>query len=85
MLYESELCHNDAEATKKYLLSERWSRSWSEYNTQLVQEISLGCKNVDDQAKSVRPKIVDAGVVLPAIEPNPASSTRGISWEIHIS
>ena len=41
-----------------------------------------GCKNVDDQARSGRPKIVDSEAVLQAIE---ASSTRRVSGEIDIS
>ena len=42
------------------------------------------CKNIDDQARSSRPKIVDFEAVLQAIEANPASSVCRVSGELVI-
>ena len=49
------------------------------------KKIFSGCKNLDDQAQSGRPKSVDSESVPQAIEVNPASSTERVSDEVGIS
>ena len=43
------------------------------------KNVYLGCKNLDDLARSGRPKIVDYETVPHAIEPNPVSNTQRVS------
>ena len=38
----------------------------------MIQEICLGCKNLDDQLQSGWPETVDSKAELQAIEENPA-------------
>ena len=51
----------------------------------MVQEILLGLKNLDDQARSGRPKSVDSKAVLQAIEENMVSNIQRVSGELGIS
>ena len=44
-----------------------------------------GCKNVNDQTKTGRPKTVDTVAVFQAIDVSSASSTQGVSGEFDIS
>ena len=53
--------------------------------TKYFKRFCLGGKNLDDQARSCRPKIVDSEVMLQAIEANPASSTQRVSGKLSIS
>ena len=47
--------------------------------------VCSGCKNLNDQAKSGRPKTVDSRMVLQPIEANPASSTQKLLIKLGIS
>ena len=50
----------------------------------MVEEILLGCKNLD-QARSDRPKTVDFELVLQAIESNPESNPQIVPCNLGIS
>ena len=52
----------------------------------MVQEIFSGCKNVDKQAKSSRPKTVDSEAVLQTKEANLVSNTESIrqTWYLKV-
>ena len=43
--------------------------------TRLFKKFCSGCKNLDNQVRSDKPKTMDIEAVLKAIEANPASST----------
>ena len=49
-----------------------------------LKKFDLACKNVDDQARSGRPKIVDSEAVLQALDANLASNPRTVSGELDI-
>ena len=53
--------------------------------TRWLKNFCLGCKNLDDQARTGRLKIVDSEVVLQAIETNPTGSIQRVSGELSIS
>ena len=84
MLYEFKLGCNFIEVTKNisakvkvtvdHCLVTRW-----------FKKFCLVCKNLDDQAKSGRPKTVDSEAVLQPIEANLVSSTQRVSSELDIS
>ena len=52
------------------------------YKTQLTNQ--SGCKNIDNQARSVRPKTMYSKVMLEAIEGNLVSSIWRVSGELGI-
>ena len=76
MLYELQLSHNAAEASKNiscsvdHCIVNKW-----------FKKFRLCCKNVDDQARSGRLKRVDAEAMFQAVEANPVSSIRRVSGE----
>ena len=83
MFYEFKLGHNDTELIKNiwYVKGEgavdctvtRW-----------FKKFFLGCKNLNDQAKSCMPKTVDSKTMLQAIETNLVSSTQRLSGKLSI-
>ena len=50
-----------------------------------LKKFYKGCKNLDNQIRSVRPKTWDSLAVLQAIEANLASNTWRVSGELRIS
>ena len=77
MIYEFELDHNTAVATKNIGCVN--SESAVDHSTnQMVEKICLGCKKLNDQARTDRPKFVDSEAVLQVIEANPVSSSQRI-------
>ena len=67
---------------QKYLFCDRWmlntERRW-------LKKSRSGYKNLDDQTKSDRPKIVDYEAMLLGTEVNPVSSTQRVSYKHSIS
>ena len=53
--------------------------------TKCLKKFCLGCKKLDDQARSSWPKAIDSKAVLQAIEATPASSTQEVSSKLGIS
>ena len=43
---------------------EKWRHSWSQYNNWMVKEIWSVYKDLDDQARSSRPKTIDSEAVF---------------------
>ena len=56
-----------------------------DYSTRWFKKFYSGGKNLDDQTRSGRPKIVDSKAVLKAREANLVSSTWRVSGEFDIS
>ena len=53
--------------------------------TKWFKKFCLGCKNLDDQAKSGKPKTVNFKAMLKAIKAKLASNTQKVSGELSIS
>ena len=53
--------------------------------TRWLNKFHLGCKNLNNQAKSDRSKTMVSKVTLLAIETNPGGSTQRVSGKLHIS
>ena len=53
--------------------------------TRWFMEFHLGCKNLDDQAKSGRPETINSKAVFQATEANPVSSIQWVSGKLSIS
>ena len=68
------ICYAKGESSVDYSAVSRW-----------LKKFHLGCKNLDEQAKSGRPKTVDSEALLQVIEANPASYTQRVSGELSIS
>ena len=88
MLYEFELSHNAAEATKNICFAKGEDAVDHDTVTSWFEKFLSGCKNLDDQTRSDEPKSVDSEAVLQTIEANPSSSTldaQRISGELSIS
>ena len=85
ILYEFELGHKAAEATKNIRCAKGEDAVDHSTVTRWFKKFRSGCKNLDDQARSGRPKTVDSEAVFQAIEANPKSSTRKVSGELGIS
>ena len=85
MLYEFRLGHNDVEATKNICCVK--SEGMVHYNrvTRWFKKFCLGCKNLNDQARSERPKTMESEVVLQAIKPNLVISIQRVSSKLNIS
>ena len=60
--YNFKLVYNTTEAMKNYFCIKRWRRS-----TQ-TKKFCLGCKNLDNQARSDSPKTINSKVMLQVIE-----------------
>ena len=75
--YEFELGPNILDATQNISVKEEGAEDLSTV-TRWFKKFCSGCKNLDDQAKSARPKTEDTKV-------NPASSTWRVSGELGIS
>ena len=85
MLYEFELSHNAAEATKNIFCEK--SEGAVDYSTvsRWFKKFWLGYKNLNNQARSGRLKTVDSETILQDIEANPVSSTWRVSGKLGIS
>ena len=84
MLYEFELCHNIAEATKNICAKGEVTIDNSTISKWLKKFCS-GYRNLDDWARSCKFKSIASEAVLKAIEANLASSTWRVSVELKIS
>ena len=79
MLYKFKLSHNTRDAIKNICCVK--GEGVAEYSTitRKFKEFYLYCKNLDNQARSDRPKTVDSNAMLQAIE---ESSTWRVSGEL---
>ena len=76
ILNEFKLGHNPEEAIKLLVVWKIKHEGSVDYHkvTRGFKKFYLGCKNLDNQARTSRPKIVDSDPVLQAIEANPVVS-----------
>ena len=84
-LYELELAHNAAEATKNICCVKGEGTVDNSTVTKSFKKFLHGYKYFDDQIRSGRPKTVDSDAVLQAIKVNPRSSPGRVSSELSIS
>ena len=73
MLYKLQPSHNATKTTKNICCEGIIGYSTV---TKWFTKFCSGCKNPNNQARSVRPETVDSETVLQAIETNPVSSTQ---------
>ena len=60
--------------------------SWSQYSNQIgYKKFHPVYKNLNDQARSGKPKTVDSEALLQTMEANPVGNTRRVSGEFSIS
>ena len=79
MLYKFELGHNAMETTKNiYCMKDE-----NTVHYRLFKKFCLGCKNLDSQVRSGRPKIIDSQGILQIKEANLVSSTQKASIASH--
>ena len=79
ILYELELDHNTVEETKNICYAK-----YEGAVDHMIQEISLGLLEPNDQAMLGKLKTVHSKIVLQAIEENPASSPRRVLDDLGI-
>ena len=75
MLSEFELGHNAMEAIKNIFYKKGEGAVDHNRVTRGSKKFNLGCKDLDDQAKSDRPKSMDSKVILQARRENLTSSS----------
>ena len=75
-LYEFEMVQNTVEATKNICWAKDDGAVDYSVVTRWVKKFCTGCKNLNDQARSGRPKTTESEAMLQAIEANPASSPQ---------
>ena len=79
-LYENELDNDTVNATKNLCCAKKGEDEVDHSAlTRWILKSCTGCKNLDNQARSGRPKTADSETVLKAIE---ASGTRRVSGEL---
>ena len=82
MLYEFELVHNAAEATKNICYTK--DEDVVDHSNHIIQEF-VHYRNTDNQASSWRPEIEDSLAVFQTIYKNRASNTRRLPGELGIT
>ena len=85
LFYKFEQGHNITESTKNIYRAKGKGVVDHSIVTRWLKKFSSGCKNLDNQARSSRPKNVDAEAALLAIEINLLSSTERVSGNLRIS
>ena len=85
MPYNFELGHNAAEATKNICCAKGRSAVGHSTVTKWLKKFYSSCKNIDDQASSVRFTSVNSAAVIQARETNQVSRTQRVSGELVIS
>ena len=84
VFYEFKLGHNATEVTKNICAK---SGGLIDHSTVIrwFKKFLSGCKNLDDQTRLSRFKIVDSEAIVQAIEENLVSNSRRVSGELGIS
>ena len=83
-LYDLKLRLNVSEATKNISYPRGENAVDGNTETRWLRKFRLGCKNLEDWAKSGSLMSVDAEFLFQAIETNSASSTRRVSGNLGI-
>ena len=84
MLYEFKLDHNALEATRKNCVKSEDAVDHGTV-TRWVKKFCSSRKNLNEQARSDRPKTIESDAVFHAIQANLVSSTRRVSGVFGIS
>ena len=85
LLYKFELGHKATEATKNICCAKDEGTVGHSMVTRWFKKFCFRCQNLDDQARSSRPKTMDSEAMLQARETNLVSSIRRVSGELGIS
>ena len=85
MLNKFKLGHNAVEETKNICCTKGKGTIDQSTVTEWLMKFHSGCKNLDDQSRSNKPKSMNAEVMLQTIDAKPASSTWRVSGELVIS
>ena len=85
LLDKFELGHNTAEAPKNICCVKGEGAIDHISVTRWFKKFYLGCKDLDDQAMSGRPKTMEFKAMLKAVEANPTSNTPRVSRKLRIS
>ena len=76
MPYNFKLGHNTWKQPKIFVLPKGKSAVNHSTETRWFKKFCSGCKNLDDEARSGRPKTMNSEAILQTIEANTASSTQ---------
>ena len=85
MVYEFEMDHNTAEATKNICCAKGEGAIDHDSVSSGFKKFCSGYKTLDDQKRSGRPKVIDTDAVLQAIESNLMSNFQRVSGELGFS
>ena len=85
MLYKFKLGHNSIETTKNITCVKGEGAVDHSIVTRWFKKFHLSCKNLDDQARSDRPKTQEPEAMLQALEANLMNSTQKASDNLGIS
>ena len=85
MLYVFELDHNDMKTTKNICCANDEFAANHSTVTRWFKKFCSGCKNVNNQAGSGRPKSMDSKATLETLAANRVSSALRVSGELKIS
>ena len=85
MLYKFKPCHNATEAIKNICCTK--GEGTVDHSTVIgwFKKFCLGCKNVNNQARSSRPKSMNFKAMTQAIEANLVRSPQRVSGELSIA
>ena len=78
MLHEFHLSHNTTETSKNICFVKDGGIVDRGTITRWLKKIRWGCKKLEDQARSGKPKTVASEVVFQVIEVNPTSISRSV-------
>ena len=84
MLYELELSHNATKVAKSICCEKGEHEVDQDTFTICLKKFRLGCKNLDDQERSGRPKTAGLKAVSQTIDANQVSNTWRVSGELGI-
>ena len=84
VLYKFKQNHNETEATKNICFSKDEGPVDHNAVTRGFKKFRLGCKNLNDLARSGRSKCIDSKAVFQVIKTNPMNSTGRVSGELGI-
>ena len=83
MLYKFKMGHNSAKATKSIYYAKDEGAFDHCIITKWFKKFHSGCKNLNDQAGSGRPKTMNSEITFQAIEGNPAERIRW-AWYLKV-
>ena len=85
MIYKFELSHNSIETTKRVCFVKGEGTVHQSTVTKWFKKVCLCHKNLDDWARSIRPKTMHSMAKLQALETNSMKNTQRVSGKLCIS